>query len=85
EHYLTPTWIETPELICQFDGGSGLYVVYVHVTNDTAFMVYGAEAWHASVGNVSAGETVTLPNATAMTGYHNYTRMLKSTNAEYVS
>ncbi|EGQ8537482.1 hypothetical protein LIA61_002765 [Vibrio parahaemolyticus] len=85
EHYLTPTWIETPELICQFDGGSGLYVVYVHVTNDTAFMVYGAEAWHASAGNVSAGETVTLPNATAMTGYHNYTRMLKSTNAEYVS
>ncbi|MCV5657008.1 hypothetical protein OFN54_37255, partial [Escherichia coli] len=56
EHYLTPTWIETPELICQFDGGSGLYVVYVHVTNDTAFMVYGAEAWHASMGNVSAGD-----------------------------
>ncbi|CAE6957171.1 hypothetical protein ACOMICROBIO_NCLOACGD_04761 [Vibrio sp. B1ASS3] len=85
EHYITPTWIETPELVCQFDGGAGLFVVYVHVTNDTSFMIYGAEAWHASVGHLAQGDAVTLPNPVAMTAYHNYTRMLKSSNAEYIS
>ncbi|ELV8627101.1 hypothetical protein QNF03_003806 [Vibrio cidicii] len=86
EHYLNPTWIETPELTCQLDGGEGLYALYAHVKNDSVFMVYGAEAFHSSEEtNPKNGTTVTLSNPIAMQQYQDYFRLVKKDCTELVA
>lgn len=85
-HYLTPSWIETPALNSQLDGGDGLYVLYAHVKNDTAFMVYGAEAFYYDAESSPAnGTTVTTINPLAMQQYHNYFRLVKKDCSEVIS